>query len=152
MGAGMRVILLQDVVHQGMRGDEIEVKPGYARNYLIPQGLALESTKANRNYFDQIKKKVEVQNRREREAAEERAKRFEGVEVTLLRRVSEGEELYGAVTAAEIVDALEEKDIEVDRKLIDLEGGIIEIGEHQVRLMLHPDVIPEITVKVEVEE
>lgn len=152
MGAGMRVILLQDVVHQGMRGDEIEVKPGYARNYLIPQGLALESTKANRNYFDQIKKKVEVQNRREREAAEERAKQFEGVEVTLLRRVSEGEELYGAVTAAEIVDALEEKDIEVDRKLIDLEGGIIEIGEHQVRLMLHPDVIPEITVKVEVEE
>lgn len=152
MGAGMRVILLQDVVHQGMRGDEIEVKPGYARNYLIPQGLALESTKANRNYFDQIKKKVEVQNRREREAAEERAKQFEGVEVTLLRRVSEGQELYGAVTAAEIVDALEEKDIEVDRKVIDLEGGITEIGEHQVRLMLHPDVIPEITVKVEVEE
>lgn len=152
MGAGMRVILLQDVVHQGMRGDEIEVKPGYARNYLIPQGLALESTKANRNYFDQIKKKVEVQNRREREVAEERAKQFEGVELTLLRRVSEGEELYGAVTAAEIVDALGEKGIEVDRKLIDLEGGITEIGEHQVRLMMHPDVIPEITVKVEVEE
>lgn len=152
MGAGMRVILLQDVVHQGMRGDEIDVKPGYARNYLIPQGLALESTKANRNYFDQIKKKVEVQNRREREAAEERAKQFEGIEVTLLRRVSEGEELYGAVTAAEIVDALGEKGIEVDRKLIDLEGGITEIGEHQVRLMMHPDVIPEILVRVEVEE
>ena len=148
----MRVILLQDVVHQGSRGDEIEVKPGFARNYLIPQGLALESTSANRNYFEQIRKKVEVQNLREREAAELDAKRFDGVEVTLHRRVSENDELYGAVTAAEIVDGLAAQGVEVDRKSVDLEGGITEIGEHQVRIVLHPEVMPEIQVKVEVEE
>ncbi len=148
----MRVILLQDVVHQGTRGDEIEVKPGFARNYLIPQGLALESTKANRNYFEQIRNKVEVQNLREREAAELDAKRFDGVEVTLHRRVSENNELYGAVTAAEIVDALAAQGVEVDRKSVDLEGGITEVGDHQVRIVLHPEVMPEIRVKVEVEE
>ena len=148
----MRVILLHDVVHQGMRGDEIRVKPGYARNYLIPQGLALEATDANRNYFEQIRQKIEVQHQRETASAQEQAKQFEGVTVTLLRRVSEGEELYGSVTAAEIVDALAAQNIEVDRKAIDLEGGITDLGEHKVRIMLHPDVIPEISVIVEAEE
>ncbi len=148
----MKVILLQDVVHQGARGDEINVKPGYARNYLIPQGLALELTKANRNYFGQIRKKIEVQFQREVGIAQEAAKKFEGAAVVLHRQVSEGDELYGAVTAAEIVDALLVDGIEVDRKSVDLEGGITTLGEHLVRIVLHPEVMPEISVTVQAEE
>ncbi len=148
----MRVILLQDVVHQGTRGDEIEVKPGYARNFLIPQGMALEATPANLKHFEQMRKKIERQHEREVSSAEEAAKQFEGVTLELRRRVSDEEHLYGAVTAAEIVDALAEQGIEVDRKVIDLEGGITELGEHQVRITLHPKVMPEISVNVIAEE
>ena len=148
----MKVILLQDVVHQGSRGDEINVKPGYARNYLIPQGLALEATAANLNYFGQIRKKIEVHYEREVAVAQEAAKKFKGAKVLLTRQVSESDELYGAVTAAEIVDALAADGIDVDRKAIDLEGGITTIGEHLVRIALHPEVMPEIPVTVQAEE
>ena len=148
----MRVILLQDVLHQGKRGEVIDVKPGFARNYLMPQGIALPANDGNLKYFDQLRKKIDDEHERERAAAEAQAKKFEGLRLTILKRVDENEHLYGSVTATEIADSLAEQGIEVDRRRVDLEGGIKSLGDHEVRIELHPEVIAEIMVTVDVEE
>lgn len=148
----MRVILMQDILHTGKRGDVITVKPGYARNYLLPQGLALEATPGNMQVFEQQKRKIELRHHKEREEALEIAASLKGVEVEIAKRASEGDTLYGSVTAAEIGEALVRKGITIDKRLIDLEGGIKNLGDHQVRLGLHSDVIAEITVHVVVAE
>ena len=148
----MRVILMRDVLHTGKRGEVIDVKPGYARNFLIPQGMALEATSGNRSYFEQQKKKIDASHARERDAALEVAGQINGLQLTVAKRVGESETLYGSVTATEVADLLEEKGITVDRRRIDLEGGIKTLGEHPVRIELHPEVIAEVMVNVVVEE
>ncbi len=148
----MRVILMQDVLHTGKRGEIIDVKPGHARNYLIPQGLALEATVGNQKYFDQQKKKIDARHARERDAALEMANGINGVQIDVVKRVGESETLYGSVTATEVAEMLEEKGITVDRRRIDLEGGIKTLGEHPVRIELHPEVIAEVIVNVIPEE
>lgn len=148
----MQVILMQDVLHTGKRGEIIEVKPGHARNYLVPKGLALEATAGNLSFFEQQRRKIEIHHQQEREEAVAIAASLSGVEVTITKRASEGETLYGSVTAAEIGEALVRKGITIDKRWIDLEGGIKTIGEHPVRIGLHSDVIAEIKVHVVAEE
>lgn len=144
----MRVILMQDILHTGKRGDVIRVKPGYARNYLLPHGLALEATASNMEVFEQQRRKIELKHKQQRDEAVEISARLQGVEVEVAKRASEGETLYGSVTAAEIGEALKRKGISIDKRLIDLEGGIKTLGEHPVRIGLHSDVIAEIIVHV----
>jgi len=148
----MRVILMRDVLHTGKRGEIIDVKPGYARNFLIPQGMALEDTSGNRSYFEQQKKKIDARHARERDEALGVAEQIDGLQLTIAKLVGESETLYGSVTATEVADLLEEKGITVDRRRIDLEGGIKTLGEHPVRIELHPEVIAEVMVNVVVEE
>ena len=148
----MQVILMQDILHTGKRGEIIEVKPGYARNYLMPKGLALEATPGNLSFFEQQRQKIEIHHQKEREAAVAVAASLSGVEVTIAKRASEGDTLYGSVTAAEIGEALSRKGITIDKRWIDLEGGIKSLGEHRVRIGLHSDVIAEIKVHVVAEE
>lgn len=148
----MEVILMRDVRSLGKRGELVDVKPGYARNYLFPQGFALEATEGNRHYFEQIREKIEAKMAQEREAAQELAERMKGIRVEIGKRVGETETLYGSVTATEIADALEQQDVEVDKRKIDLEGGIKTVGDHPVRIFLHPEVAAEITVTVVAEE
>lgn len=148
----MRVILMQDVLHTGQRGEIVDVKPGHARNYLIPQGLALEATPGNQKYFEQQKKKIDARHAREREAAAELAAQINGVSLKIAKRVGESETLYGSVTATEVAHLLEAKGITVDRRRIDLEGGIKTLGEHPVRIELHPEVVAEVMVTVLPEE
>ncbi|MEE9562818.1 MAG: 50S ribosomal protein L9 [Thermoanaerobaculia bacterium] len=148
----MRVILMQDVLHTGQRGDVVDVKPGLARNYLIPQGLALEATPGNQKYFEQHKKKIDASHARAREEAAEMAAGINGVHLKIAKRVGESETLYGSVTATEIAHLLEAKGITVDRRRIDLEGGIKTLGEHPVRIELHPEVVAEVIVTVVSEE
>lgn len=144
----MRVILMHDVQHTGRRGDIIDVKPGYARNYLMPNGLALEANAGNLKVFEQQKRKIELKHEKEREEAQRVAGELIDVKVKIAKRVTETETLYGSVTASEIADALEAKGITVDARDIDLEGGIKAVGEHMVRVALHTDVVVEITVDV----
>jgi large subunit ribosomal protein L9 len=148
----MRVILMEDIHHTGKRGEVIEVKPGYARNYLMPNGLALEATPGNLKYFEQQKRKIELRNAREQESAIEAAATLRGVEVEVAKRVSDAETLYGSVTAAEVAEALARKGIMLDRRQIDLEGGIKTLGEHPVRIVLHAEVVAEVVVRVVPEE
>ena len=148
----MRVILMQDVLHTGKRGEIVDVKPGHARNYLIPQGLALEATPGNQKVFEQQKKKIDVRHAQEREAAEELASQINGLHLEIAKRVGESETLYGSVTATEVAHLLEAKGVVIDRRRIDLEGGIKTLGDHGVRIELHPEVVAELSLTVVAEE
>lgn len=148
----MEIILLTDVRTLGRRGDVVDVKSGYARNYLLPQGIALEATPGNISYFQQIKAKIDAQLAKEKEEAEQIAAQLADVRLEITKRVGETETLYGSVTATEIGDELERKGVTVDKRKIDLEGGIKSVGDHQVRIYLHPEVSAEIVVTVVPEE
>ena len=144
----MKVILLSDLRHQGRRGEVVEVKPGFARNFLLPQGLAMVATAGNLKRFEQERKKIDLRHAAERTAAAEVAAQLAGVKITLAKRATESNTLYGSVTASEIAEALAAKGIEVDRRRIDLAGGIKTLGDHVVRVDLHSEVIAELTVAV----
>ncbi|KAB2967898.1 MAG: 50S ribosomal protein L9 [Thermoanaerobaculia bacterium] len=148
----MKVILLSDLRHSGRRGQVVEVKPGYARNFLLPQGLALEATPGNLKFFEHQKKKIEARHETERRSASDIAARIAGVRLALRKRAMESGALYGSVTAGEVVEALRAKGVEVDRRQIDLAGGIKTLGDHLVRIDLHSDVVAELAVTVEAEE
>ena len=148
----MDVILLKDQRHLGTRGEVVKVKPGFARNYLLPQGIALEATPGNLKYFEQIKTKVDLEHAREREVAQAIADRLQGLRLEVAKRVGETETLYGSVTATEVAELLAAKGFEVDRRRIDLEGGIKTLGDHEVRIDLHAEVEATITVAVVAEE
>lgn len=148
----MKIILLTDQRNLGRRGETVEVKPGYGRNYLLPQGIALEATPANVKLFEQQRKKIDARLAKEKEAAQEYANRLSGIQITIPKRVGETGTLYGSVTAGDVAEALEAKGFTVDRRQIDLEGGIKTLGDHPVRIEIHSDVRPEITVSVVAEE
>ncbi len=147
----MRVILLNEV-EQGRPGQEIDVKPGYARNFLIPQGLAVVATDGNRKWFESQRKRIEAAAARDREAAAEVAAAIAGTRVEKQMKVGENDTLYGSVTASDIADMLAEKGIVVDRRKIVLDGGIKALGDHRVNINLHPEVVAELTVTVLPEE
>jgi len=144
----MKVILLRDLRHQGKRGEVVEVKPGFARNYLMPQGYAMTATAGNHKRFEQERKKIDARHVEERNVALEIAGRLAGVKLTLAKRATEANTLYGSVTASEIAEALAAKGIEIDRRRIDLAGGIKQLGDHAVRVDLHGDVVAEVAVSV----
>lgn len=148
----MRVILLNDQRHLGRRGEVVDVKPGHGRNYLLPQGLALEASPANIKLFEHQRTKIDARHAKEREAAQEIANRMADLRLEIPKRVGETDTLYGSVTAGDIADLLEKKGFTVDRRRIDLEGGIKALGDHPVRVELHPDVIANVTVSVVKEE
>ena len=148
----MKVILLSDQRHLGRRGETVEVKPGYGRNYLLPQGVALEATPGNQKLFEQQRKKIDATHAKERDDAQQFADRLAGLQITIPKRVGETGTLYGSVTAGDVAEALEAKGVTVDRRRIDLEGGIKTIGDHPVRVDLHSEVTAEITVSVVAEE
>ncbi len=148
----MKVILLSDQRHLGKRGEVIDVKPGHGRNYLLPQGLALQATSSNIALFEQQRAKIDARHAQERAAAEAVAARMKDLRLEVPKRVGETDTLYGSVTAAEVGDLLEKKGFQVDRRRIDLAGGIKTLGDHAVRIELHPDVIAEVTVAVVREE
>ena len=148
----MRVILLSDQRHLGKRGEVVDVKTGFGRNYLVPQGIALEASHANIKYFEQQRSKIDAQHAKERDAAAEIAAKLSGLRLEVPKRVGETGTLYGSVTAGDVADLLEKKGFTIDRRRIDLEGGIKALGDHPVRIELHPEVVAEVTVSVVAEE
>lgn len=148
----MRVILLSDQRHLGRRGEVVDVKPGFGRNFLVPQGLALEATNANIKLFEHQRAKIDARHTKEREAAQEIANRMANLRLEIPKRVGETDTLYGSVTAGDVAEALEKKGFTIDRRRLDLEGGIKTLGDHPVRIELHPEVVAEVTVSVVREE
>jgi large subunit ribosomal protein L9 len=145
----MKVILADDVRGIGHRGDTVTVKPGYARNYLFPQGLAWESTPANMRRLSEEKKKYDAKTMHEKGIAEEVARRVEGLKLVISKKSGEGDVLYGSVTPADIADALAERGIEVDRRRVEVAEPIKRLGEHTVHVRFHRDVVAELTIEVQ---
>jgi large subunit ribosomal protein L9 len=148
----VKVILLNDQRHLGKRGEIVDVKPGYGRNFLLPQGLAMEATQGNVKVFEQQRAKIDARHAKERDVAQEIANKMAGLRIEIPKRVGETDTLYGSVTAGDVAEALEKKGYTVDRRRLDLEGGIKTLGEHPVRIELHPEVVAEVTVAVVREE
>jgi len=145
----MKVILADDVRGVGHRGDTVTVKPGYARNFLFPQGLAYEATEANVRKLAEQKKKYDEKMLHEKAGAESVAKQIEGTTVVILKKAGEGDVLYGSVTPTEIADALAARGIQVDRRRIEVAEPIKRLGEHRVHVRLHRDVATELIVDVQ---
>ena len=144
----VEVILRKDIADLGLAGEMVNVRPGYARNYLIPQGMALVATEGNRKRFEEERRQVEESAEREREAAQELAGELEGRTMSFVRRASEGGRLFGSVTAADIADELEKEGLSVDRRAIRLDDPIKDLGEHEVPVRLHMDIEPSVKVSV----
>ncbi|MBF0309930.1 MAG: 50S ribosomal protein L9 [Magnetococcales bacterium] len=145
----MDVILLEKISKLGELGSVVKVRGGYGRNFLIPQKKALPATAANKARFEQEKADFEQKQAEVRARAEALAARLTGLEVVLDRPAGSGEKLFGAVTNADIAEFFKGKGVEVERKVIEVAAPIKTLGEHIVRLRLHPDVVPELVVRVE---
>ena len=145
----MKVILADDVRGLGHRGDTVTVKPGYARNYLFPQGAAYEATDANIRRLSEERKKYDQKTLQEKSVAEEVARKMQGLTVVISKKAGEGDVLYGSVTASEIADALTGRGIEVDRRRIEVAEPIKRLGLHTVHVRLHRDVMAELSVDVQ---
>ena len=145
----MKIILADDVHGLGHRGDTVTVKPGYARNYLFPQGFAYEATAANLRRLSEEKKKYDERILGEKVVAEEVARKVNGLTISITKKAGEGDQLYGSVTASEIADALAARGITLDRRRVELEEPIKRLGSHKVNVRLHRDVAAELTVEVQ---
>lgn len=144
----MKVVLLQDLEGYGVFGDVINVKDGFANNYLIPRGIALPATEGNLRHVKSIIQQRMRKLEREKEKAISLAKALEGLMLEIQRPVGEKGKLFGSVTAADISNALKEKGFDVDRKRILLKTPIKDVGIYTVQIRLHPQVNVEIKVEV----
>ena len=144
----MKIILTDEVRGLGHRGDVVEVRDGYGRNFLLPQGLAFLANAANMRRLEEEKSRYDERVMREKTVAEKAAERMNGLRLTLVKKAGDGDVLYGSVTSSEIADLLSQKGIEVDRRRIELEEPIKRVGEHQVHVKLHRDVTVPITIEV----
>lgn len=130
----MELILKETIDTLGEVGDIVKVKPGYARNYLIPKKLAVAATKANAAALEQQKSAIEANKKRQREESESLAKKISGATIVIEQRVGENDKLFGSVTAADLAEKLSELGIEVDRKKILLDEPIKNLGETTVNI------------------
>lgn len=145
----MKIILADDIRGLGHRGDTVTVKPGYARNFLFPQGAAYEATDANVRRLGEERKKYDQKMLGEKAVAEDVAKKVEGLTIVVAKKAGDEEQLYGSVTSSDIADALAAKGIEVDRRRVELAEPIRRLGAHTVHVRLHRDVIATLTVDVQ---
>jgi large subunit ribosomal protein L9 len=144
----MEVILREDVQFLGKAGDLVKVKPGYARNFLLPKGLAYEATEGNRRRILAESKARIARAAEEVSAAQAIAATLAGVSVTLARKAGEGDRLFGSITAQDIADSLAKQGHAVDKRKIELEHPIKTLGVHTVPVRLHHEVQAELRVTV----
>jgi large subunit ribosomal protein L9 len=144
----MEIILREDVQHLGKAGEVVKVKDGYARNYLLPKGLAYPATEANKKKITYEAERIARQRATEKSAAETEALRLAGVHLTFSVKVGEEDKLYGSITAGDIQRKLAALGVEVDKRQVDLPDPIRELGDFTVGIKVHADVRPEIQVTV----
>lgn len=146
--AQVELILLQRVEKLGQMGEVVKVKPGYARNFLLPQAKAVRATRNNRERFERERVQLEAQNLKRREEAERVAERVHGLSVTLIRQASDAGSLYGSVTARDVADGCVAGGLTIDRSQVLLDTPIKTLGQTSVRVALHPEVIMDVKVNV----
>lgn len=144
-----QVILLERIEKLGAMGDIVNVKPGYARNFLLPQNKALRATDSNIAYFETQKSVLEKANQEKKKAAEKHAGSIKGLKVALIRQAGEAGQLYGSVTSRDIAEAINENvEQKIDRNMIDLNQNYKEIGLFDVVVTLHPEVKETVTINI----
>ena len=144
----MKIILRQDHDKLGKLGETVEVKDGYARNYLIPSKIAFAATKGNLHALEEEKKQLEERSKKDLRNAEKLVVELEKLSITLQVKVGEDEKLFGSVTSQMIADAMKEKGITVDKRIIDLEEPIKALGIYTVNVKLHTNVTGKVKVWV----
>jgi large subunit ribosomal protein L9 len=144
----MEIILLERIEKLGQMGDVVKVKPGYARNFLLPQGKALRANKANLERFETEKSQREADNLSLRSEAETEAGKMENLAVSMVRAASEMGQLFGSVTSRDIADAVTEAGFTISRTQVVMEKAIKTLGLHDTRVRLHPEVSVTVTVNV----
>ena len=144
----MEIILLERIEKLGQMGDVVTVKPGYARNYLLPQRKALRKTRNNLSYFETRRAQLEADNLSRRAEAEEIATRMEGLTVPVLRAAGDGGQLYGSVNARDIAVAIVENGVNINRQQVVLDRALKHLGLEQIRIQLHPEIAVHVTVNI----
>ena len=147
----MEVILREDIEKLGSRGQVVKVAPGYARNFLLPQRLAVAATGANKKIVEQEREAYLRREAKVKSEAEDLSKLMGGVQLTIARKAGEEGHLFGSVTAQDIVDALAQKNYTIDRKKIVLDEAIKNTGEYKIPVKLHREVTAEVTLTVTAE-
>jgi large subunit ribosomal protein L9 len=148
----MEVILKEDVNNLGQRGDVVKVADGYGRNFLLPHKLAMEATAANKVVIEQMKQSAVRRSAKEKSEAELLVNQLNHVELLFERKVGENDHIFGSVTAAEIAHQLEQKGYTIDRRKLQLEEPLRQIGEFHVPIKLHREVTAHVKVTVKAEE
>ena len=147
----MEVILKEDVAKLGHRGDVVKVAEGYGRNYLLPHKLAIEATHANKAVIDQMKASAVRKSAVEKADSEALARQLDAVSLSFHRKAGEKDHLFGSVTSSDIADALEQKGFTIDRRKIQLTEALKSIGDFEVPIRLHRDVVSKVKVSVQKE-
>lgn len=147
----MKVILTENVVRVGKKGELINVKPGYFRNYLLPNNLAVVADKENIKKLEAMQAEIKAEEEKNRAIAMENKEKIEADSVTIKVMAGEEGKLFGSVTNKDVADALEEKGIEVDKKRISFENEIETVGEYKANIRLFPEVVAELKILVEEE-
>lgn len=146
--AATEVILLQRVEHLGQMGDVVKVRPGYARNFLLPQGKAIRANEANRSRFDRERAQLEAQNIKRREEAERLSERMDGLAVILIRQAGDSGSLYGSVSTRDVAQSVSEAGFTISRQQVSLAHPIKSLGLYEVKVALHPEVVVSVIVNV----
>jgi large subunit ribosomal protein L9 len=144
----MQVILLERVAKLGQLGEEVRVKDGYARNFLLPRGKALRATKENREKFEGLRAQLETRNVEGKNEAQKLADKLDGQSVVIIRQAGETGQLYGSVTGRDLADALTAAGFSVSRQQIVLNTPIKMIGLHQIPVSVHPEIEVKVTANV----
>jgi large subunit ribosomal protein L9 len=144
----MEVILLERIEKLGQMGDTVKVKPGFARNYLLPQKKALRATPANQARFESQRAQLEAANLKRREEAQAVAAKMDNLAILMIRQAGEGGMLYGSVSGRDVADAIKEAGFTVERRQVNLDTPIKSLGSYPVRVSLHPEVSVTVVITV----
>ena len=144
----MELLLLKNVTDVGKKGDVVRVRDGFARNFLMPQDLAIPATRANKQFFAEKRARSAARKVKEKEAAEKRAKEMKDLTITLEVRAGEGDKLYGSVTAEDLRVALEKQGHSFEKKQVRIKDALKTLGTHQVDLEIYPQVKTRLTVEL----
>ena len=144
----MDVILREDIDKLGSRGQVVHVTAGYARNFLLPKRLAVPATDSNKKIVEQERQAHLRKEAKDRSEAEDLGKMMAGVSIVISQKAGENDQLFGSVTSKDIAEALEKKNYTIDRRKIQLDDPIKQLGEHKISVRLHKDVTTEVTVNV----
>jgi large subunit ribosomal protein L9 len=147
-----KVILQEDIEKLGHRGDVVDVKPGYARNFLLPKKLAIEATTGNMKALERIRGALAKKTATELDAAQKQAAALNGVELHFTRKTGENDQLFGSVTSGDIADALEAQGFKIDKRQVQLHDPLKALGDFPVKIKVFRDVVAEVKATVAKEE